>query len=341
MNEPGPSRPFGGQPGGMPGRWAAPANIGWALGGGPPDGGPPGPPGGNNPGQPNHPFLQGGNGGGSLQGMPPEIFTGDRNLVETFMREWELYFLINSDTDRMATPFKRVALCLSFIRGLKVDSWITLQMRWLRTITMRQHNPIAPQDERIWALFKAEFLWSFTDMAKEQNTYKKLVTLKMTGGDLDTYIADFKKLAQDVGYHLNEKGAIILFRRGLPLRLHKAVVDKVHPAPQTIQQWQDAAGEQQIAYANWKAMMGEVLRTPPDCCQCWKGTLDQRNRRRERDPDTMDVDTIEITSLSKEERDEYMKKGLCFYCKGTNHVSCDCPKKKGRGQDYQRGGNPR
>jgi hypothetical protein len=146
----GPSRTPGGGPpsGGPPGGWPGPANIGRTLRGGPPEGGgPPGPPGGGNPGQPNHPFPQGGNGGGSLQGVPPSIFTGDRGLSETFIREWELYYLINIDADRMATPFKRVALCLSFIRGPKVDSWVTLQMRWLRDVTSRQHNQINPLDE--------------------------------------------------------------------------------------------------------------------------------------------------------------------------------------------------
>jgi hypothetical protein len=88
--------------------------------------------------------------------MPPGIFTGDRNLSETFMREWSLYYLINSDADRMATPFKRVALCLSF-KGPKVDSWVTLQIGWLQNVTTRQHNPIMPQDPRLWDIFEAEF----------------------------------------------------------------------------------------------------------------------------------------------------------------------------------------
>jgi hypothetical protein len=86
--------------------------------------------------------------------------------------------------------------------------------------------------------------------------------------------------------------------------------------------------------------MGEAPRAPPDHHQCWRGTLDQRNNRR-RDPDAMDIDAIEIASLTKEEKDEYMKKGLHFYCKGTGHVSHNCPKKKGRSQDNQWGGSSR
>jgi hypothetical protein len=256
------------------------------------------------------------------------------------MREWSLYYLINSDADRMATPFKRVALCLSFFKGPKVDSWVMLQIGWPQNIITRQHKPIAHQDPRLWDIFEAEFQRAFTDTAREQNAYKKLVALKMTGGDLDTYITDFENLAQDAGYALNEKGALILFRKGLPFGLHKAVVDKAHPAPVTIDQWQQAARQQQVAYADWKALMGEAPRAPQDCHQCWRGALDQRNNRRQRDPDTMDVDTMEINSLTKDKKDEYMKKGLCFYCKGTSHVLHNCPKKK-RGQDNQWGGSSR
>jgi hypothetical protein len=86
--------------------------------------------------------------------------------------------------------------------------------------------------------------------------YKKLISLKITGGDLDMYIAEFERLAEDAGYHSNERGTILLFRKGLPYGLHKAIVDKVHPVPHTLAQWQQAAREQQVSYADWKAMVG-------------------------------------------------------------------------------------
>jgi hypothetical protein len=138
------------------------------------------------------------------------------------------------------------------------------QIRWLQDVTNRQHNPIAPQDPRLWNIFEGEFQRAFTDTAREQNAYKKLVVLKMTGGDLNTYIVDFEKLAEDAGYSLNEKGALILFRKGLPYGLHKAIVDKMHPAPVTIDQWQQAARQQQVAYTEWKALMGDTPRAPQD-----------------------------------------------------------------------------
>jgi hypothetical protein len=246
-----------------------------------------------------------------------------------------------SHSNTMATPFQRVALCLLFFKGPKVDSWVILQIGWLQNVTTRQHNPIMLQDPRLWDIFEAEFWRAFTDTARKQNAYKKLVALKMTAGDLDTYIADFEKLAQEAGYCLDKKGALILFRRGLLYGLHKVVVDKMHPVPITIDQWQQAARQQQVTYADWKALMGDTPRAPQDCYQQWRGALDQRNNRRSRDPDAMDVDAIKINSLTKDEKDKYMKKGLCFYSKGTGHVSHNCPKKKGRSQSNQQGGSSR
>jgi Retrotransposon gag protein len=114
-------------------------------------------------------------------------------------------------------------------------------MRWLRDVTSRQHNQINPLDEQLWKTFEEEFQRSFTDTAIEQNAYKKLISLKMTEGNLNTYIVEFERLAEDVGYHSNERGTILLFRKGLPYRLHKAILEKVHPALHTLAQWQQAA----------------------------------------------------------------------------------------------------
>ena len=40
----------------------------------------------------------------------------------------------------------------------------------------------------------------------------------------------------------------------------------------------------------------------------------------QKDPNAMNVDVMSI-----EERNELMKKGVCFRCKKTGHLSKDCP----------------
>ncbi|EEB88731.1 hypothetical protein MPER_13259 [Moniliophthora perniciosa FA553] len=44
---------------------------------------------------------------------------------------------------------------------------------------------------------------------------------------------------------------------------------------------------------------------------------------------------LQINRLSKSERQDYMKKGLCFYCSKTGHRVRDCPLKGGNSAPVQ------
>jgi hypothetical protein len=57
----------------------------------------------------------------SLQGTAPTIFTGERSLSKTFMRDFKIYKIMNPLADVMKQPYARVATALSLIRGPKVD----------------------------------------------------------------------------------------------------------------------------------------------------------------------------------------------------------------------------
>jgi hypothetical protein len=53
-----------------------------------------------------------------------------------------------------------------------------------------------------------------------------------------------------------------------------------------------------------------------------------------KDPNAMDVDVIATTmnTMTVEEREKFMKEGLCFRCRKPGHISRDCPLKKGNVQ---------
>jgi hypothetical protein len=51
----------------------------------------------------------------------------------------------------------------------------------------------------------------------------------------------------------------------------------------------------------------------------------QKDKKKERDPDTMNVD---YTQMSPEKREQLMKSGSCFRCKKQGHLSKDCPTKR-------------
>jgi hypothetical protein len=60
--------------------------------------------------------------------------------------------------------------------------------------------------------------------------------------------------------------------------------------------------------------------------------------KRQKDPNTMDVDAIRTTGkLSDEEHTRLMKEGRCFRCKKLGHMSRACPEKgKGKSPDRPR-----
>jgi hypothetical protein len=86
----------------------------------------------------------------------------------------------------------------------------------------------------------------------------------------------------------------------------------------------------------------------------FRGILDPRTqpkgnfgRPRPRDPDAMDVDRVQVTGLSTEERAQLYEERKCFHCKKPGHIArdcCSCQQQGGRtpqrqnplcGQGYQ------
>jgi hypothetical protein len=67
----------------------------------------------------------------SLQGTAPTIFTGDRSLSETFMRDFKIYKIMNPLANVMKQPYTHIATALSLIQGPKVDDWVDKQLKEL------------------------------------------------------------------------------------------------------------------------------------------------------------------------------------------------------------------
>jgi Retrotransposon gag protein len=147
----------------------------------------------------------------SLQGTAPTIFTGERSLSETFMRDFKIYKIMNPLADVMKQPYAHVATALSLIRGPKVDDWVDEQLKELE-----QKVHMTPRsDEMLWTDFEAAFTSAFTDTAKKEDAYQKLKHLKMKDKLVDDYITAFNSLAAKAGWELNNAGTIDAFHSGL------------------------------------------------------------------------------------------------------------------------------
>ena len=70
----------------------------------------------------------------------------------------------------------------------------------------------------------------------------------MKEGNVDTYIATFKKLLRLAHYSETEHGAITMFKRGLPHGLAIAIIQNTATIPTMLEGWITAAREQQLRY---------------------------------------------------------------------------------------------
>jgi hypothetical protein len=53
-------------------------------------------------------------------GNPPAIFDGDLSKAQKFMGDFHRYCMLNPNHINLITPFQRVVMCLTFIKGPKV-----------------------------------------------------------------------------------------------------------------------------------------------------------------------------------------------------------------------------
>jgi hypothetical protein len=112
----GPPQPPGGQPGGQP-----------------PQGPPGGPPGGQSQVAALQQMGQAPQGTSEvMKGAPPDVFNGDWFQTSKFMLQFQIWWMVNNRAEAMINPFQRIALCLSFIRGKRVDRWVEEKINQLR-----------------------------------------------------------------------------------------------------------------------------------------------------------------------------------------------------------------
>ena len=200
----------GPHPGAPPGRNPNPPPGGGGGGGG---GGPP--PGPQAPGNP----LQGEN--GSLGGDSPTKFNGDRSKTEQFIKEFDIYRIINVTNKKMIVPASRVALALSFIKGPMVNTWTFNQAKDLSNKIngdpLRNIPPTTtPYDETLWTDFVQNFRNAFMHTTKKEDAYQELLKLEVKKRDIDLYIATFEDLIAQAEWERNAAGTIELFKGGLP-----------------------------------------------------------------------------------------------------------------------------
>ena len=107
-----------------------------------------------------------------------------------------------------------MVLCISYIRRKKVEDWAYDQQEAMDKKLTHGYTWL---DEELWEDFTKSFKDTFTDIATGVKVENELQTLHMKDGDINTYIATFKKLLKAASYTENEQGALKMFKMGLLL----------------------------------------------------------------------------------------------------------------------------
>ena len=69
--------------------------------------------------------------GSSLFGAPPEVFDGNRAKAKEYMCSFKCWWALNKEKTVFNIPYKWVALCLSYMKGPKIEDWAEAQQEFM------------------------------------------------------------------------------------------------------------------------------------------------------------------------------------------------------------------
>ena len=263
-----------------------------------------------------------------LSGKEPVIFNGDHAKAEAFVLEWTIYTLLNKDTVVMRQAFSKVMLFLTFIKGPNVQEWVGSQVGWLGRHILAEARKT---DQHLSDTVMDSFSTAFTDTMSLQRAKVEFQFIKMEGGDLDTYIAKFKRLARIARYDLQDQMVLDRFGSSLTLELYIAIVNGPDK-PRNWTEWTCSAQKYQQKYLLICSSLGmrnpkdSNLHKKPQTAEQWKAAWKSQGKK---DPDTMDTTPgcTRARKIDADERTELMKAGKCFTCKKQGHLSHNCPQR--------------
>lgn len=218
----------------------------------------------------------------------PPAFNGKRKDLSAFLRK--LRYKLEGNADRFPTERSRLLYAHS-----RLDRDV------VSLIDSLMDKDICTVDQFIGFLEA-----TYGDPNKEMTALSKLSTLKQGKRGFTAHFAEFRRLAADTS--LNEIGLIASLRNSLSPDLQRAMVGE--SLPSDLNSYANLIS----TYDNNMQFLPAPVPTP------YRTRTAQASRR---DPDAMEIDSNYAPAGSKE-REDRIKRGLCFKCGKHGHISRDC-----------------
>jgi hypothetical protein len=261
---------------------------------------------------------------------PPPKFSGDKDKYETFIRGVRLYIQGNPSLD---TDEKKIITVLSFLEGGYAEVWANSQT------DIAFAKPTV--DFGKWSDFLKELEKQFAKTTKESDAITSLEALYQEKLTADEYWLRFDALRIKSGYQ--EVADYQHLRRIVMSHMNRPLVTQVFgmklaDQPKTLAEWRDKTisfdrswRECRDIFAQQKRSTTQYYSRAEPSTPSSTNTTTPKKTYYENVP--MDVDRRQAQPnfsrqrMTDSERQEHMKKGACFNCHETGHLSRNCPKK--------------
>ena len=169
------------------------------------------------------------------------------------MSDWKKYHRANKDTARMAEPYTRATLFLTYIQGGNTTEWVDRLGEWLDfQIDARNPHRTTVNNEWLWDSVELAFNHQYADKLTQECALAELKSgIKMKGEELDNYISHFEALVRHAGLAINDQLVVDIFTAGLPYNMYKELYN-IQPPLVMYEDWRTVAVEQQKRFIHLK-----------------------------------------------------------------------------------------
>ena len=249
----------------------------------------------------------------------PTEFYGNRDNLENFLQDCQLYLAINKEVSNTNT--KKIIFVLSF---LKKGTALTWKESWAQ-----EKLATTTPDLGTFTDFKNELKKAFSAADTEGDARAKLRQLRQGKNPVDEYVAEFRILAGKAKMK-DDKALTEYFMEGI----NTGILQKIFASetlPTTIEEWYTRASKHDAQYRR----VQEILERRKGSSSTTSNTNQKRTfipryvpryTGTTRDPNAMEIDQITTTidRLSNEERERHIRENRCFKCHKIGHISRNC-----------------